>query len=169
MRSVRIPLSSRKGSKHTNLHTLIDEQDVERVAALSWSVQVVNGAFYVRNRKHEVLLHRFLMNAAPGEEVDHINGDGLDNRRCNLRIVTHTQNNTNKMKMARNTSGYKGVTFCRQTGRWRTFIVVNRRRINIGRYDTPEEAARAYDEVARVHHGEYGRYNFPRPGERAAR
>lgn len=93
--------------------------------------------------------------------VDHINGNGLDNRRSNLRQVTHAQNCRNRRLNSDNTSGYKGVN--RFPSSWRAGIVVNQRFHHLGMYATAEEAALAYDEGARRLHGEFARLNFPDP------
>lgn len=119
-----------------------------------------NGYPIVCFYKGREYLHRLIMTPAPGELVDHINGNKLDCRRSNLRIVTNAQNLWNRGITAHNTSGYKGVTYCSDTGRWRAEIRVNRKRIHLGRFDHPEEAAKAYDDAARKHHGRYCRTNF---------
>ena len=95
-----------------------------------------------------------------GSEVDHINRDKLDNRRSNLRLVTHTQNCVNASLRVTNTSGFKGVNFYRGKY-WRAYIRVNYRHISLGFFPTAEAAARAYDEAAREHFGEFAFLNFP--------
>lgn len=174
MPSVRIPFSNRNRiSKYKHLEILVDESDADFVRRFSWSPQNVNGSIYARCRRgsngKDILLHRLITGAKSGQEVDHINGDTLDNRRSNLRIVTHSQNNLNKTMPVTNKSGFKGVCACRQTGRWIAQIRINGKQTHLGRFDTPEDAARIYDDAAREHHGEYGTFNFPRPGERSAR
>lgn len=93
--------------------------------------------------------------------VDHINHNKLDNRRCNLRICTETQNNMNKCFDSRNTSGYKGVSWHKSARKWFAYIRFNKQRLNIGFFDDPVEAAHAYDDAARIYHGEYAHLNFP--------
>jgi len=89
--------------------------------------------------------------------VDHINGDGLDNRRQNLRVVTHAQNLMNQRRSAANTSGVKGVSWYRKTSRWKAQIAVFGKKMHIGYYLTKEEAAAAYEEASKRLHGEFGR------------
>lgn len=98
------------------------------------------------------------MNAPPGLEVDHINGDRLDNRRENLRLCTRRQNTRNAK--ARSACGYRGVSHDR--GRWRSRIhhVGVGALVSLGSFDTPEEAARAFDRAARRLHGAFARLNF---------
>lgn len=116
-------------------------------------------------------LHRLIMSRVLGRElkrseiVDHINHNGLDNRRENLRIVTHSQNMQNSRTKARGgkASIYKGVTLTR-SGRWLTYIGSARGKVKreyLGRYDTEEEAALAYDKKAKELFGEYANLNFP--------
>jgi hypothetical protein len=119
--------------------------------------------------KSGVLMHRLIMGVSdPNIHVDHINGNGLDNRRQNLRIVTRSQNCRNKRAHGR--SKYLGVYFDDSRGRdhWRFEIGIQkanketgepRKRI-MGRVATEEEAARRYDELAKIYHGEFANLNF---------
>ena len=96
----------------------------------------------------------------PGEQVDHANNDSLDNRRCNLRPATMSQQQVNANKIrSNNTSGQRGVW--RSGNRWDTRIRVRGERICLGTYDTIEEAARVYDRAAIKHHGDRAVLNFP--------
>lgn len=99
------------------------------------------------------------MNAAPNEQVDHINGDGLDNRKSNLRICNGSQNRCNKGKPKNNTSGYKGVTWHTPNKKWVAQIAVNGKHSYIGSFKTKEEAAKAYNKKAKELHGEFARLN----------
>jgi hypothetical protein len=92
----------------------------------------------------------------PIGEIDHINGNPADNRIVNLRQCSHAQN-TRNVARRRNRWGFKGIY--RHRSKWRAEITVNGRRIHIGVYSTPQEAADAYDEAARLHHGEFARTN----------
>ena len=100
------------------------------------------------------------MEVPAGQEVDHINGDKLDCRRANLRLAVRSENMFNRGKAKHNTSGFKGVHFCRQTGKWRGECRAFNRRHKTRRYETPEAAARAYDDLARRLHGKFARVNF---------
>ena len=99
--------------------------------------------------------------AKPGENVDHEDGDGLNNRRRNIRFVTTSQNGVNNCR-ARVRSGFRGVY--RNKQKWSARVA----RTHVGTFDSPEEAALARDEAMRQRLGNFGRYNFPEAGERAA-
>jgi hypothetical protein len=108
-----------------------------------------------------VLLHRYILNAPPGQQVDHEDGDGLNCTRENMRLATHAQNqhNAGSHRDSR-TSRYRGVSFHKKTGKWRVQLMVNRRRIPFPLFVSEEEAARAYDRAALEHFGEFARLNF---------
>lgn len=126
-------------------HALIDAADAERVLALRWHL---NSNGYVVHTMHEdgrtrkLRLHRFLMDMQPGDprEVDHENGDPRDNRRSNLRVGTRALNQQNR-KGAYGSSRYRGVIYCKQTGRWIAKVGLGGRSHHLGRFDTEREAA----------------------------
>ncbi|MEW6206671.1 MAG: AP2/ERF family transcription factor, partial [Pseudomonadota bacterium] len=111
-----------------------------------------------------ILMHRLILNAPPGIQIDHIDMDGLNNTKANLRLATPQQNRCNRSKTRANTSGYKGVIQNKsawKTTKWIASIVVNRKRMYLGSFNTPEEAAYAYDNAAKQYFGEFARLNFP--------
>jgi hypothetical protein len=141
---------------------LVDAEDYERVASFAWSAAKPSNVVYaVRDEKRKrIYLHRFILNAPDGVEVDHWNGDGLDNRRENLRLCSHAENVRNSRPHARGTSSYKGVHLHRASGKWAVEIQVNEKRRFIGLFGDETEAAKAYDAAARASHGEYAYCNF---------
>lgn len=146
--------------------TLVDDEDYERVSALKWFARYWDGRWYVYRcvwrdgRSRTVHLHRFILNPPDDVEVDHRFGDGLDNRRANLRTATRSQNACNRPKHSNNTSGFKGVVRL-PSGRWAAQIGVRRQHFHLGVFTSAEEAARAYDQKATELHGEFARLNFP--------
>lgn len=137
---------------------LYDPEDEAIVASHAWGLGHAGYATAFIDGKR-VDLHRLLMGLQPGDkrQVDHINGNRSDNRRCNLRVCTAQENRRNARKRKDNTSGYKGVIRVhRPDGRdeWRAVLAV-------GGFNSPEEAARVYDTMAEVIYGEFVFLNFP--------
>jgi hypothetical protein len=108
-----------------------------------------------------VKMHREIMNAPAGVFVDHRYGDGLDNRKVNLRIATRAQNQYNRRKTSKKTtSKYKGVHLDRNRNKYRAIIGCSGKRIFLGYFDNETDAAKAYDEAAKKYHGEFAKLNF---------
>ena len=151
----RIPLSKGKVA-------FVDDEDYAYLSQWEWSASQNGQTFYAeRWRGHgERKMHNVIMSPPWQLEVDHENGNGLDNQRHNLRMATRSQNMHNQGVRNDNTSGYKGVTWHKQHQKWMGRIRVDGRRLHLGLFDDVEEAARAYDSAAREHHGEFARLNF---------
>ncbi len=151
---------------------IVDAEDVPLIKDQNWYVQKGRDTFYARTRdkktRDTILMHMvFVPNVI---EVDHKDGDGLNNRRGNLRKSTPSQNRCNWTHLRRNNpSGYCGVALSPRGDGWYARAAINGKSKYLGRFGTPEDAARAYDEAAREHYGEFARLNFPREGERGAR
>jgi hypothetical protein len=155
---------------------IIDLADKELVTPYSWRLlRGHNGKVYAytQTKSGPVYMHRLIARTPVGRETDHINGDGLDNRRSNLRVATCSQNSANMWKPRRpdgsaTTSRFKGVTWDRSRSKWQAKITVDQHCKNLGRFDSEEDAARAYDAAAVAHWGAFARLNFPNDGEVAA-
>ena len=140
---------------------LVDDEDYERILALSpWSILRTPRTLYAKRNGDPTYMHRVIVGAGKGQEVDHRDGDGLNNCRSNLRLASSAENKWNQGPRA-GTSQYKGVCWDKTRSNWRANIVVDRRQITLGRYQTQEDAALAYDVAARELHGDYARLNFP--------
>lgn len=140
---------------------IVDDEDYSRLSSSTWHAvgPLQNGKWYAANESREYM-HRVVARAGPQERIDHENNDGLDNRRANLRRCTPSQNQANR-HVVRSASGFKGVSYDGRRGRWVAKITVNYRTLNLGRFATAEDAARAYDAAAREHFGEFAFGNFP--------
>ena len=134
------------------------------------SASFINQAWIAEEKRtHRVSLSRFLMKAKPSQVVDHINGNTLDNRRCNLRVCAKAQNNINKTKTSGvRSSKYKGVFWENSCNRWRVQIRFEGVRKHVGVFKDEIAAAEAYDKFARKLHGEFACVNFPKQNERGA-
>ncbi len=138
---------------------MVDDEDYQALSGVRWSVSRVGATTYAHryagNRK--IYMHREILGAAPGQLVDHVNLNGLDNRRLNLRLCTKGQNTANT-KRAPGRSGYRGVVS--RDGHYHAMVWVNGRRIRVGIFETAEEAARARDRAAQQYLGQFARLNF---------
>jgi len=113
---------------------------------------------YAANSKRQYL-HRIVLTAPINTVIDHRNGNGLDNRRSNLRLGNKSQNQSNRRKMPGKASRFKGVCYSERRKKWEARVCASYRRYLLGYYDTEEDAARAYDAGAKRVHGEFARTN----------
>lgn len=150
---------------NTGKQTLLDDDTYNY--ANQWKWYEVSGyarrEYRIFNKTYRVALHHVVLGIV-GEatgtlEVDHVNGNRLDNRKENLRIVHKAENQRNAGLRSDNTSGYKGVTLDKQTGHWKAQCYRRNKRIHIGSFNTAKEAALAYNKVASKEFGVYARLN----------
>lgn len=102
-----------------------------------------------------MLLHRFILNAPKNKQIDHINGNGLDNRKSNLRLCTPQENARNRTKQKNNKSGLKGVSFDKTRNKWVARIKIQNRYKFLGRFESKELAYSKYTEVGQIHHKQF--------------
>ena len=126
--------------KTTNGHIFyIDKDDIEKALQYTWCLSKTG--YLVANIKHKVTkLHRYLLDCKDNEFVDHIDGNPRNNSRLNLRLCNQTQNTKNVKLKKNNSSGYPGISYLTNIGKFRVRIMVNRKEIALGRYNTFEEA-----------------------------
>lgn len=133
----KIPLTQGKTAQ-------VDDKDFVRFSSSKWTATLNGGTWYAvrRGKKGErIYLHREVTAATKGSTVDHVSGDGLDNRRANLRICSHAQNLQNQKLRSNNTSGITGVTFDKQVGKWKAQIKMNYKNKSLGFFKTAKEVA----------------------------
>lgn len=150
--------------KYTHLVTyaLVDAKDAPALLEANWTL--LSTGYAVTTAKHlfggETYMHRVVANPVPEQVVDHINGFRLDNRKINLRGCTQAENMRNTRRIA-NSSGVRGAYLDKRDGKWTAAVVVDGKRFALSRFETAEEAGRAYDSAARQLHGEYAVLNWP--------
>lgn len=134
--------------------SFIDNDDYELLNSYKWSF---NGLYAVRkfNGKTWYMHWDVIGKPQKGFEVDHINGNKLDNRRSNLRICRRNENSRNKTKQKNNTSGYKGVSWNRRDKKWVAYISINGKHIFLGSFNLAVDACNAYEKVAKELHGDF--------------
>jgi hypothetical protein len=142
---------------------LVDDEDFETLSKRSWSAHWNYTKWYaVANINSKVTkMHRLIMKAETEDEIDHKDGNGLNNQKANLWFCTRAQNLQNRRANTNSTSQYVGVYFENWTNKWCAAIKKDGRTRKIGRYLTEEEAARARDKVALEVFGSHCRLNFP--------
>ena len=155
--------------------SLVDDDVYDDVVRFSWCLTRHRDGklFYARGRvgqdRRKTLLHRYILKPPPEVLIDHVNKNGLDNRKENLRLVTPSQNSQNKRVKVTNLSGYKGVHYDKTKNKWRVMIQVDGQARHVGKFDCPVKAAIVYDTEARKHFGEFACLNFPEPHEQGCR
>jgi hypothetical protein len=150
----------------------VDPEDEALAREAGWSVMTDTSRaknkeissirkYVVRNRNnHTEYLHRTILKAPEGTLCDHINGNGLDNRRANIRFATNSQNSANRKIGVRNKSGYKGVHWSSRDNKWRVQFKVNKKTKYIGLFANSHEGALAYNRAMKNYFGEFARLNM---------
>lgn len=132
---------------------LIDDEDFETLNQFKWCAHKDPNTFYAERVQTKpirktIKMHRLIMSVPIGFEIDHKDGNGLNNQRNNLRICTRSENQMNRRKKENSSSIYKGVSFHKREGKWRAVIMINGKYIGLGDFDSEVEAAKAYNTKA---------------------
>ena len=150
-----------------NRFAIVDAEDFDYLNQWKWhSIRRKKLCHVARNirksngKRSKIYLHQVILEKREGMETDHINGDGLDNRKSNLRLVTRGQNMMNRALSKNNKSGYKGVSWINKDKVWYSNIRVNRKTISLGHFGCKKRAALAYNVAAKEYFGEFARLNL---------
>ena len=153
---------------------IVDDEDYGWLSQWGWYLMAnseIEGYAHYQPKKHgpfyymHRLIAKLMYDIPEGYEVDHINGNSLDNRRANIRIVTPAQNNMNAKKRKGCSSKYKGVSWKEPRQKWYAYHFMNGKQYHLGVFDSEIKAAKAYDEAAKKHYGKFARLNFPEQKE----
>lgn len=142
---------------NNNKFVLIDNEDFEIISSFKWYYHTTGYARTSTPKK--IYMHRLILKANKKEQVDHINGDRLDNRRMNLRLCTEQQNHFNITKHKDNKSGFKGISWDSSRSLWVAHIQANKKLTHIGRFANKLDAIKAYNSFAKELHGEFAKLN----------
>lgn len=134
---------------------LVDDKDFDRINGWKWSLLQGRYAHRSAGKAGWLRMHRVVMDASAGDVVDHINGDGLDNRRRNLRLCTQQQNSLNRSHNKNSRSGHKDIFWDKSREKWFVQIMNQGKKYTVGRYGLLEEAIEARDEWLDKLHGEF--------------
>ena len=149
------------------LFAKVDDADYGLLSRFSWSALKRSGTTYafitngptISGKHCWVAMHRVILSASHDRWVDHIDGDGLNNCKDNLRLCNASENGFNSRVTSLNTSGFKGVSFHKPTGKYQAYIVVKQKHIALGYFHDPALAGAAYDRAAAQYAGEFARFN----------
>jgi hypothetical protein len=151
---------------------IVDDADYDELNKFKWYASKYRNTFYAlratyTDGKHIIKMHRQILGLTKGDGklADHINHNGLDNQRFNLRVCTQTENNCNQQLQTRSKSSrFKGVSWDKANNKWFAKIKVNKTITFLGRFTSETEAAKTYDAAAIKYHGEFACLNFPEKG-----
>ena len=152
--------------------TQVDDDQYDELVQWKWCAQRDRHTWYAvtkvpdpskKSGRRQFKMHRLILDAPAGVEVDHRDGNGLNNQLTNLRLATDSENGRNRRLPINSTSGFKGVSWDRNTRKWRAVIRVDGKKHHLGLFTDPIDAALAYDTAARELHGEFAHPNFGLP------
>ena len=143
---------------------IVDAEDYDRLRTYKWCGVEEGRSWYAKTFQRDGLplwMHRLILDAPKGLVVDHIDHDGLNNRKTNLRLCTNAQNQQNRRPHRGGTSRYKGVHRVKSRNKFRASLTHNGKRFQLGYFNSEIDAAKAYDKKAREVFGEFAYLNFP--------
>lgn len=140
-----------RGKNRGKYVALVDDEDFENLNNFKWYAKKHGNTFYavreviVNGKTRQVRMHQIILG---GKGIDHVDRNGLNNQRSNLRFCTVSENGMNRMKQGNTSSIYKGVSFIKSIGKWKASIMINWKPIYLGTFNTEVEAAKAYNDKA---------------------
>ena len=172
-RRLRYGYAFRKIRLTQGKYAIVDPGDFEKLCQCKWCIRKNKKTIYahrtaykmkntvlMHRMKNTILMHRQIMHAEKGILIDHINHNGLDNRKANLRFATYGQNAWNSKKgINRGSSKYKGVSWDKRMKKWRAMICNNYKRMHLGFFDNEKAAAKVYNEAAIKYRGQFALLN----------
>ena len=134
--------------------TLVDDEDYKYLKKMKWYVliqpngrkyAIANGWDFIKHKRFSIRMHRVITKATKGKDVDHLNSNGLDNRKCNLRLCSRSENLGRKRVFIKKTSKFRGISYDKNRDKWKARIRFNKKQVFIGRFSSENEAAEAYN------------------------
>lgn len=154
----KIPLTQGK-------FALVDERDFAELSKYKWSAEKRGKIFYasrylkkINGEKTRIRMHTEIKKSPHGKEIDHIDRNGLNNQRSNLRICTRAENERNKLERSDNKSGFKGVCWSKQYKKWRSRIQCNGKEFHLGYFKDKIKACETYIKYCKIYHGKFARF-----------
>lgn len=145
---------------------LVDDEDYDFLNQWKWHVSIgtrretyAKRVEIIDGKRIKITMHRMILCVPEGKQTDHIDHNGLNNQKSNLRTATPVQNGANRKMCQRNTSGFKGVSWSKSHNKWRAQISIERRNNHLGLFENAQDAAKAYDEGAIRLNGEFASTN----------
>jgi len=145
-------------------YAIVDAEDYEWLSKYKWCAVKKRNTWYAKTLRLDggrLSMHRLIAGAPRGLIVDHIDHNGLNNRKDNLRLCTNAQNQCNRLPLKGSTSRHKGVSWCKSHNKYNAAIYHKSKRYHLGWFVDPDEAAKAYDKKAKELFGQFAYLNFP--------
>lgn len=145
---------------------IVDDEDFDRLNKFKWytikrqNIYYAERAIWVAGKSKKHIMHQMILEPRPGYETDHIDGNGLNNQKENLRYATHQQNISNQRKHSRTSSRFKGVCWHKKAKKWMAHITKDGIFLYLGLFMGEIDAALVYDKAAKIYFGEFARTNF---------
>jgi hypothetical protein len=146
-----------------NKYALVDDKDFDYLNQFKWCFHdnyAVRSQYNKKSKtEKQILMHRIILKTPKNKITDHIDGNGLNNQRKNLRICTQSGNRINSKISSHNTTGFKGVRWCEDHKKYRSYLTLNKKVYHLEHFLTKEKAAKEYNKAAKKYHSKFARLN----------